>query len=137
MAHFAKIDKSNNLVVLVIRAEQDFINSLPIEENYKWVQTSYNTHNGVHYTNGEPSADQSKALRKNYAGIGYEYDENRDAFIPPKLIPSWILNESTCAWEAPIPYPNDGQIYHWNEDAYQTDNTTGWVLTENPIEIPE
>ena len=78
-------------------------------------QTSYNTRGGVHYTDNAPSADQSKSFRKNYAGIGYTYDKNRDAFIPPQPYPSWILNEETCLWEAPVPYPNDSNIYNWNE----------------------
>ena len=133
MTHFAKVKKSSNAVVQVIVAEQDFIDSLPVEENYKWVQTSYNTKKGKHYTDGVESADQTKALRKNYAGPGYQYDENRDAFIPPKKFQSWILNEDTCDWEAPIPYPNDGQNYLWDESKYQADNTTGWVLIEETI----
>lgn len=85
-------------------------------------RTSYNTRGGVHYTNGEPSDDQSKAFRKNYAGIGYTYDETRDAFIPPKPFNSWILNETSCLWEAPVVYPEDGQQYTWNEE------TTSWDL---------
>lgn len=79
-------------------------------------RTSYNTRGGVHYTNGEPSADQSQAFRKNYAGIGYTYDETRDAFIPPKPFDSWTLNEDSCLWEAPVAYPDDGQQYTWNEE---------------------
>ena len=85
-------------------------------------RTSYNTRGGVHYTNGFPSDDQSKAFRKNYAGIGYTYDQNRDAFIPPKPFNSWTLNEDSCLWEAPIAYPEDGQRYTWNEE------TTSWDL---------
>jgi hypothetical protein len=81
-------------------------------------QTSYNTRGGVHYdpATGELSADQSKAYRKNYAGLGYTYDEQRDAFIPPKPFPSWVLNEDTCLWDAPVPYPQDGKMYQWSED---------------------
>jgi hypothetical protein len=74
-----------------------------------WVQTSYNTIGGVHNNGGTP-------FRKNHAGIGFTYDEDRDAFIPPKPYPSWTLNETTCLWEAPVTYPTDGEIYHWNED---------------------
>ena len=85
-------------------------------------RTSYNTRGGVHYTNGEPSDDQSQAFRKNYAGIGYTYDETRDAFIPPKPFDSWTLNEDSCLWEAPVAYPEDGQQYTWNEE------TTSWDL---------
>ena len=81
-----------------------------------WVQTSYNTKGGVHLSGGTP-------LRKNHASIGMIYDEDRDAFIAPKPnLPSWILNESTCLWEAPISYPNDGQYYNWNEE------TQSWTL---------
>ena len=79
-------------------------------------RTSYNTRGGVHYTNGVPSDDQSKAFRKNYAGIGYTYDETRDAFIPPQPFDSWLLNEQSCLWEAPVAYPEDGQQYTWNEE---------------------
>jgi hypothetical protein len=73
-----------------------------------WKQTSYNTIGGVH-TNGRIP------LRKNFAGVGYTYDEDRDAFIPPKPYTSWVLNEDTCLWEAPVAYPTDGQKYSWNE----------------------
>ncbi len=79
-----------------------------------WKQTSYNTLGGVHNNGGTP-------LRKNHAGIGYTYDEDKDAFIPPKPFNSWILNETTCLWEAPIAYPDDGQNYNWNEDTQQWD----------------
>jgi len=78
-----------------------------------WKQTSYNTLGGVHNNGGTP-------LRKNYAGIGYTYDEDRDAFIPPKPYASWILNEDTCLWEAPSAMPDDGERYEWNE------STTSW-----------
>ena len=78
-----------------------------------WKQTSYNTLGGVHNNGGTP-------LRKNYAGIGYTYDEDRDAFIAPKPYASWILNEETCQWEAPVAYPDDGERYVWNE------STTSW-----------
>ena len=100
MSHYAKIE--NNLVVQVNVVEDEFFYSNPDRYEGKWVKTSYNTRGGIHYdpNSGQPSNDQSKSLRKNYAGIGYTYDEERDAFIPPK--PSegnWILNEETCLWE--------------------------------------
>lgn len=104
MAHFAKV--VDNVVVSVIVAEQEFINSLSDKEC--WIQTSYNTKGGVHALGGTP-------LRKNYAGIGFTYDSAKDAFIPPKLHESWVLNENTCDWEAPVPYPNDGKPYTWDE----------------------
>ena len=80
-------------------------------------QTSYNTHGGVHALGGTP-------LRKNYAGIGYTYDAGRDAFIPPKPYASWLLNETTCLWDAPVAYPDDGKRYSWDEA------TTSWVEVE-------
>jgi hypothetical protein len=82
-----------------------------------WVQTSYNTHGGVHTNGGIP-------LRKNFAGIGYTYDEDRDAFIPKKPYNSWILNEDTCLWEAPVAMPEDGNNYKWNETNQSWDLTT-------------
>lgn len=82
-----------------------------------WKKTSYNTSGGVHLLNGTP-------FRKNYAGIGYSYDEVRDVFIPPKPFASWTLNDSTCLWESPVPYPNDDKFYEWNED------TQNWVEVE-------
>jgi hypothetical protein len=83
----------------------------------EWIQTSYNTRGGVHYDpeTNQPSADQSKALRKNYAGIGYSYDREKDAFIPPAPYASWILDEQTCLWNPPVEYPTDGKSYHWDE----------------------
>jgi len=119
MAHFAKV--KDGIVLQVLVAEQEFIDNLVETEPGEWIQTSYNTIGGVHYqrnedgTLGDPSSDQSKALRKNYAGIGWTYDKDRDAFIPPKLFNSWTLNETTCLWEAPVAYPTDGQEYTWNE----------------------
>jgi hypothetical protein len=89
-------------------------------DTYK--QTSYNTRGGVHYqADGTPSADQSKAMRKNYAGLGYTFDAARNAFIPPKPYASWLLNETTCLWDAPVAYPTDGKRYSWDEA------TTSWV----------
>ena len=85
-----------------------------------WKQTSYNTHGGVHNNGGTP-------LRKNHAGIGYTYDEDRDAFIPPKPFNSWILNEDTCQWQSPVAYPQDDNKYSWNEQ------TLSWDLIEDKI----
>jgi hypothetical protein len=116
MSHFAKIENGIVTFVTVGRQEDDGREQELCERTGDiYRQTSYNTHGGVHYTNGEPSADQSKALRKNYAGIGYTFDEQRDAFIPPKSFESWILNEDTCLWEPPTPYPTDGDMDQWDE----------------------
>ena len=116
MGHFAKV--SNGIVTRVIVAEADFFNNFVDDSPGKWIQTSYNTRGGVHYkpNTNEPSEDQSKALRKNYAGIGYTYDSTRDAFIPPQPFSSWTLNEDTCLWDSPVAYPEDGKLYKWNEE---------------------
>ena len=134
MTHFAKLDK-NNTVVFVTKGRQEDEGKeieISIRSGDVYKQTSYNTRGGVHYdlVTGEPSSDQSKALRKNYAGIGYTYDESKDAFIAPQPYASWTLNETSCLWEAPIAYPDNGNNYVWNESAYQADNTTGWELVE-------
>jgi hypothetical protein len=116
MGHFAKV--SNGIVTRVIVAEADFFNNFVDDSPGQWIQTSYNTRGGVHYqpNANEPSEDQSKALRKNYAGIGYSYDTTRDAFIPPQPFNSWTLNEDTCLWDSPVPYPANGKMYKWNEE---------------------
>ena len=116
MGHFAKV--SNGIVTRVIVAEADFFNNFVDDSPGQWIQTSYNTRGGVHYqpNTNEPSEDQSKALRKNYAGIGYTYDATKDAFIPPQPFNSWTLNEDTCLWDSPVPYPTDGKLYKWNEE---------------------
>ena len=116
MAHWAEIDK-NNIVIRVTVGNDDGHDWLIENLGGVWVQTSYNTRGGVHYDpeTGKPSADQSKALRYNYAGIGFTYDPERDAFIPPKPFDSWVLDEATCLWQAPIPHPNDGGLYRWDE----------------------
>jgi hypothetical protein len=116
MAHFAKVN--NGIVEQVIVAEPDFFDTFVDTSPGQWIQTSYNTYGGVHKLGGTP-------LRKNYAGIGYTYDAQKDAFIPPKPYASWTLNEDTCLWEPPTPYPNDNKLYTWNE------STTSWVeITE-------
>lgn len=125
MSHFAKIENGVVTFVTVGRQEDDGRELELCErtgDTYR--QTSYNTHGDVHYTDGVPSADQSKALRKNYAGIGYTFDDERDAFIPPKPFESWILNEDSCLWEPPTPYPTDGDMYQWDEA------TGDWVTNQ-------
>ena len=115
MTHFAKVE--NGLVTQVIVAEQDFVDT----QEGTWVQTSYNTRGGVHYDPNTGDPDGGVALRKNYAGIGYTYDSDRDAFYSPQPYPSWTLNETSCIWEAPVAYPDDGNMYLWNEDTKQWD----------------
>ncbi len=119
MAHYAQV--IYGIVHRVIVAEQDVIDSGIFGEG--WVQTSYNTYGGVHKNGGTP-------LRKNYAGVGYLYDESRDAFIPPKPFRSWVLNEDTCLWDAPTPKPTDDQLYYWDEA------TLSWIVQEE-IELTE
>ena len=119
MAHFAKLDENNVVTFVTVGRQEDDGKEADLcartGDVYK--QTSYNTHGGVHALGGTP-------LRKNYAGIGYTYDAGRDAFIPPKPYPSWLLNEDTCLWDAPVAYPNDGKRYSWDEA------TTSWVEVE-------
>jgi hypothetical protein len=119
MAHFAEIDETNTVVQVIVVHNNELLDN-GVESEAKgvafcqslfggnWVQTSYNGN-----------------IRKNYAGIGFTYDAVRDAFIPPKPYPSWILNEDTCNWESPVPYPEDEGIYSWNENQQQ------WIEVEN------
>jgi len=120
MTHFANI--IDGKVTNVIVAEQEFINALQGD----WIQTSYNTHGGIHYipNSNEPSLDQSKALRKNYAGKGYTYDAIRNAFIPLQPYPSWLLDEDTCNWVSPVAKPTDGLRYEWDESTLAWDTPT-------------
>jgi hypothetical protein len=113
MAHFAKV--VDGKVVQVIVAEPEFFSAFVDSSPGAWIQTSYNTHGGQH--------PEGRPLRKNYASVGYSYDADRDAFIPPKPYNSWTLNEETCLWDAPVPMPTDGNLYIWDED------TTAWILT--------
>jgi len=115
MAHYAKV--TDGIVQQLIVAETEFFETFVDTSPGEWLQTSYNTHGGEHSEGGNP-------LRKNYAGIGYTYDKDRDAFIPPKPYPSWVLNEDTCLWDAPTPMPDDEQMYIWNEEI------TNWDLIE-------
>jgi len=125
MAHFAKLGLGNkvlrvepvhNNVATTEQAGVDFLNNL-YNTNDVWKQTSYNTVAGVHKLGGTP-------FRKNYAGVGSRYDEERDAFIPLKLYNSWILNETTCQWDAPSAVPDNDKRYEWNE------STTSWDIVE-------
>ena len=122
MAHFAKLGVGNvvekvhvvsNDVATTEQAGIDFLNKLYNTRDV-FKQTSYNTIGGVHKLGGTP-------FRKNYAGVGYNYDQTRDAFIPPKPFASWTLNEETCVWDPPVVRPDDGQRYSWNETTQQWD----------------
>ena len=109
MAHFAKVE--NGVVTQVIVIDQETLNLGHWGDPSLWIQTSYNTAGGKHILGGTP-------LRKNYAGVGFTYDANRDAFIPPRPFPSWGLDEDTCLWVAPIPKPvEENKIFQWDEDA--------------------
>jgi len=121
MASFAKIGLNNKVIEVLSVHNNELLDSNGVEQEINgidfltkltgwsiWVQTSYNTIGGVHNNDRTP-------FRKNYAAIGYTYDEDRDAFIPPKPYASWILNEDTCQWEAPVAYPDDNNRYTWNE----------------------
>ena len=130
MAYFAKLNSENIVEIVIsinnavitdangIEQEQlgiDFINQL-YKTNDVWKKTSYNTRGGKYFNSDNTLGDQSKTFRKNYAGIGYTYDLQRDAFISPKPYNSWILNESTCLWNAPVAKPDDNNKYTWNEE---------------------
>jgi len=122
MAHFAHI--TNNIVDQIIVADQSFIDLGLVGNASEWVQTSYNTRGGVYYVpdSNTPSEDQSKALRGNYAGIGYIYDQVNDVFYAPQPYPSWTISAPTWEWQPPVPYPSTGGPYTWDEA------TQSWVL---------
>jgi len=131
MAHYATLDAEKIVTkVIVGRDQNDLADGVDSWETYYAPEgftvkrTSYNTHGGIHYTDGEPSDDQTQAFRFNYAGIGFTYDADRDAFIPPTPYPSWVLDEATCLWEAPIAYPAEG-VHVWDEEA------TDWVEVQD------
>ena len=128
MASFAKIGLNSKVIEILSVNNEVLKDSNGVEQEVNgidfltkltgypvWKQTSYNTHGGVHNNNGTP-------FRKNHAGIGYSYDEDRDAFIPKKPFNSWTLNENTCLWNAPVVMPQDGKRYSWNE------TTKNWDL---------
>ena len=125
MAHFAEIDALHKVINVVVLDDKDTqdkdgneiesIGAKYLHDGFggTWLRTSYNTYGGIHKAGGTP-------FRKNYAGIGYIYDEDRDAFIPQQPFDSWTLNEDTCRYDPPVEYPDDGKYYEWNED------TTSW-----------
>lgn len=126
MAHWAELDE-NNVVTRVLVGDN---NDPAGDEGYQWlldnlggtwVKTSYNAVGGKRRNPETGEVTEEAGFRKNYAGIGYTFDAGRDAFIPPKPFNSWVLNEDTCLWDAPTPYPADGKMYRWDED------TTAWV----------
>ena len=122
MSHFAKV--IDGIVETVHVVEQDYIDSGKLGDPNNWIQTSYNTRVGVHYAPNSNEPDGGIALRKNFASIGDTYDQIRDAFISPDPYPSWELDEDTCLWNPPTPYPEDGKFYKWDED------TTSWKERE-------
>ena len=115
MAHFAEINL-DNIVQRVLVIDQETVNTGAWGSPDNWIQTSYNTRGGVHYAPNSNTPDDGVPLRKNYAGVGYTYDQTRDAFIAPKPYPSWTLVEESCQWQAPVAYPDDGKRYSWDED---------------------
>jgi hypothetical protein len=133
MAHYAKV--VDGIVTQVIVAETEFFDTFVDTSPGEWIQTSYNTSGNVHYNSDTGVPDDGTPFRKNYAGIGYTWDVDRDAFIPPNLYNSWTLNEDTCLWEAPVAHPDGSGDYEWNEQLYQDDTndpkTAGWVELTN------
>lgn len=133
MSHYAKVE--NNIVTQVIVAEPEFFDTFVDTTPGEWLKTSYNMKGGIYYNpeTNQPAEDQSiinedeGRKRKNYAGIGYTYDKTRDAFIPPKPFNSWILNEDSCLYEAPVPYPIDDKIYKWDEEV------ANWIEVKNDL----
>jgi len=134
MAHYARV--VDNIVTKIIVADAAFVLRLVENEPGNWVKTSYNMYGGVYYdpNTREPAEDQSiihndeARERKNFAGVGFNYDGT--GFYSPQPFPSWTLNTENYLWTAPVSYPDDGQDYVWDEEAYQADNTQGWTLVE-------
>jgi hypothetical protein len=130
MAHFALLDENNIVTFVTVGRDEDDGKEAELSARTGQVyrQTSYNTRGGVYYlpNSDTPGPDQSKAFRKNYAGIGYTYDEIIDGFVPPKPYPSWLLNTTTGLWDPPVPYPTDGKNYTWDEA------TQSWVEIPAP-----
>ena len=140
MAHFAKLGVNGKVIAVHGLDNDQMLNADNVEDETvgqqrlqeihgwpaaMWIKTSYNTRGGKYYdADGTEASDQSKALRKNFAGVGGTYDPVRDAFYAPKKFNSWILNESTCLWEAPVALPSDGKEYEWNETTKAWDEIT-------------
>lgn len=130
MAHFALLDENNIVTFVTVGRDEDDGKEAELSARTGQVyrQTSYNTRGGIYYlpNSDTPGPDQSKTFRKNYAGIGYTYDDVIDGFIPPKPYASWLLNTTTGLWDPPIPYPTDGKMYEWDEA------TQSWVEVDPP-----
>lgn len=128
MSHYAKVE--NGIVTRVIVAEPEYFDNYVDDSPGEWIKTSYNMRGGVYHIDNKPAEDQSvidgdeARKRKNYAGKGFTYDETKDAFIPPKPFSSWTLNETTCLWDAPVDYPDDGKRYIWNEEKTSWEEAT-------------
>jgi hypothetical protein len=134
VAHFAELDNNNVVLRVIVVSDEDAGPSPGLAGEAfchdllggRWKQTSYNTRGGIHYGPDTNVPDGKPEFRKNYAGIGYTYDDVRDAFLPPTPFPSWVLNEDTCLWDSPVPYPTepapDGYYYQWNEP------TVSWIV---------
>ena len=121
MSHFAKV--LDGKVIQIIVAEKEFFDTFVDSSPGNWIQTSYNTHGGIHYDSNTNEPDNGIALRANYAGIGYIYDAINDVFYAPQPYPSWTISAPTWIWNPPVAYPNDGQTYKWDEP------TTSWIET--------
>jgi len=159
MAHFAKLGVNGKVIAVHGLDNDQMLNASNVEDETvgqqrlqeihgwpaaMWIKTSYNTREGKHYTDGAESADQSKALRGNYAGIGYTWDEDNQIFWPKQLYASWTKNTSTATWDSPITYPSvtddgaDPVVWNWqiawNETAYQADNSKGWKGTKSNVD---
>ena len=129
MGHYAKV--VDGTVSTVITAKEDFFATFVDSSPGTWIKTSYNTRGGIHYEPNVnppvPSADQSKAIRANYAGIGYTYDQANDVFYAPQPYPSWTISAPAWQWQPPVPYPDDGKMYVWDEA------TLSWVEVPAPV----
>lgn len=137
MAHYAKV--LDGIVQQVIVAEPEFFNTFVDSSPGEWLKTSYNVKGGIYYDPDTrlPVENQADAIskdigrqRKNYASVGYTYDSLKNAFIPPQPFPSWLLNEETCLWDPPTPYPDDGEDYYWDEES------TSWQIVSPPEDPP-
>jgi len=148
MAHYAILNQDNEVIDIIAGIHEYELNDLPegysnweefysmIKNGQKVLRTSFNTKAGIHYDpeTDEPSSDQSKAFRGNYATIGGTYDSELDIFLPPKLYEYFVYDSDNLNWKPPIEKPNDGFVYYWDDETYQNDNTTGWVRIYRPDE---